>query len=223
MHVFWAALSHGVCLVLFCGGPQGVCAECHRIFEKDKKSRTKCNTCRKRPRTPSENDAPSSPQLQLALNASKLMTMLPKHSHHRAPLLTILSDNIPSSAAAGLLHSSASYIRDCKRQDPTSSDLLTEKYQRNTKRRRLHPDQLDAVFSFLISACSPVSGTAGPFKQFIKDDDLYQQYLDSRPVGQSSFPHMCKSANFVAFYSFLLHFCHVLQVSKQFLSINSAI
>ena len=99
------------------------------------------------------------------------MTMLPKHSHHRAPLLAILSDNLPSSAAAGLLHSSASYIRDCKRQDPSSSDLLTEQYQRNTKRQRLVPDQLDAVFSFLASACSPVSGTAGPFRQFITDED----------------------------------------------------
>lgn len=110
--------------------------------------------------------------------------MLPTHSHHRAPLLSILSENIPSSAAAGLLHASASYIRDCRRQDHSSSDLLTEKYQRGTKRQRLAPDRLDAVFDFLISACSPVSGTAGPFKQFIKDETLYQQYLDSRPVGQ---------------------------------------
>jgi hypothetical protein len=159
--------------------------ECGAKFSPDDRHK-KCHNCRKRRNPPSENDAPPSPQLQLAHNASKLMTMLPKHSHHRAPLLSILSDNIPSSAAAGLLHSSASYIRDCKRQDPSSSDLLTQRYQPNTKRQRLAPDQLDAVFSFLASTCSPVSGTAGPFRQFIKDEELYQQYLDSRPVGQSS-------------------------------------
>ena len=180
-------LSHVVCVLSAvlggCVWKQRWCA-CGQKFPLDDRHK-ECHKCRKRRNEHSEDDAPPPPQLQLARNASRLMSMLPTHSHHRAPLLHILSDNIPSSAAAGLLHSSASYIRDCKRQDPSISDLLTERYQRGTKRRRLAPDQIDAVFNFLVSACSPVSGTAGPFKQFIRDEELYQQYLDSRPVGQS--------------------------------------
>ena len=45
------------------------------------------------------------------------MAALPTHSHHRAPLVHHLSQGMSSAVAAPLLHTSASYIRECKRKD----------------------------------------------------------------------------------------------------------
>jgi hypothetical protein len=112
------------------------------------------------------------------------MAALPAHSHHRAPLLHALSDELPSSAAAPLLHASPSYIRDCKRKNYDSSDLFTQKYQPGTHRARLSADIYAAVFNFLAEACAPLT-SHGAYKQFVKDDDLFQEYLDSRPEGQT--------------------------------------
>jgi len=108
------------------------------------------------------------------------MASLPKHSHHRAPLLQILSDNIPSAAAAPLLHASASYIRDCKRKDYSNSDLLTRKYPSGVKRQRLSEDTLGRVFSFIVGACPTPSGSRTlTFKQFVNDDELYAAYKET--------------------------------------------
>ena len=85
-------------------------------------SRKQCGTCRKRKHSDTTDEQEHiDPRLQLAENASQLMASLPIHSHHRAPLLSALSRDIPSSAAAPLLHASPSYIRDCKRKDVSGS------------------------------------------------------------------------------------------------------
>jgi len=122
------------------------------------------------------------PLAQIGENATQLMAALPPHSHHRAPLLHALSDGLPSSAVAPLLHASPSYIRDCKRKNYDSSDLFTQKYQPGTHRARLSADIYAAVFNFLAEACAPIT-SHGAYKQFVKDDDLFQEYLDSRPEG----------------------------------------
>jgi hypothetical protein len=108
------------------------------------------------------------------------MASLPTHSHHRAPLLSALSSDIPSSAAASLLHASPSYIRDCKRKDYSGSDLLQQKYPAGVKRQRLSDDTLGRVFTFLVGACPTPSGSKHvTFKQYVKDDDLYEAYQQS--------------------------------------------
>lgn len=109
MHTLWCALSPAVCLMCFGGGEKGCCTECHSTFEKDKPSRTKCWRCR----TPSkpEHTPTLDPLAQIGQNACQLMNALPVHSHHRAPLLSALSQHIPSSTAATLLHAASSTIR----------------------------------------------------------------------------------------------------------------
>jgi len=52
------------------------------------------------------------------------MASLPVHSHHRAPLLKALSQHLPSSTAATLLHAAPSTIRNAKRKDYSMSDLV---------------------------------------------------------------------------------------------------
>ena len=139
-----------------------------------------CKAClAKRKPLPSEREN-IDPRLQLAENASQLMASLPTHSHHRAPLLNALSRDIPSSAAAPLLHASPSYIRDCKRKDVSGSDLLHSKYAAGVKRRRLSDDTLGQVFSFLVGACPTPSGSRHvTFRQYVRDDDLYEAYKQS--------------------------------------------
>ncbi len=178
MHALWSALSPGVCLVRLCGGPQGVCSVCWSSFTKDKPSRSQCNTCRKRKHLDNTEEQENiDPRLQLAENASSLMASLPTHSHHRAPLLSLLSRDISSSAAAPLLHASPSYIRDCKRKEYSGSDLLQQKYPAGVKRQRLSDDTLGRVFTFLVGACPTPSGSKRlTFKQYVKDDDLYEAY-----------------------------------------------
>lgn len=63
----------------------------------------------------------------LAHNVSSMMAQLPVHSHHRAPLVQALSQDLTSTAAAKALHTSASYVRQCKRKDYTDADLFHDK------------------------------------------------------------------------------------------------
>ncbi len=174
-------LSHLVCVwCALVGDLQGICASCQRSFLPDRPSRKQCGTCRKRKHSDTTDEQENiDPRLQLAENASQLMVSLPTHSHHRAPLLSALSQHMPSSAAAPLLHASPSYIRDCKRKDVSNSDLLQQKYPTGVKRRRLSDDTLGRVFSFLVGACPTPSGSRHlNFKQYVKDDDLYAAYQE---------------------------------------------
>src|SRR5680860_508811 len=138
----------------------------------------------KQQQTAASSEAAHLIQALLVRNVGSLMAALPVHSHHRAPLLHELSRDIPSSAAAPLLHASPSYIRDCKRKDYSQSDLLTQKYQPGTKRQRLSDDTLHAVVDSIVAACPPHRRSRSlTFTQHIGDDALYQQYKAGRPPG----------------------------------------
>src|SRR5680860_99571 len=138
----------------------------------------------KQQQTAASSEAAHLIQALLVRNVGSLMAALPVHSHHRAPLLHALSQHLPSSTAAPLLHASPSYIRDCKRKDYSQSDLLTQKYQPGTKRQRLSDDTLHAVVDSIVAGCPPHSGSRSlTFTQHIGDDALYQQYKDGRPPG----------------------------------------
>ena len=98
----------GVRRVGMCG--QHWCSECGWLLGSHDRHTT-CKSCRAaRPKEQENID----PLAQLGENATLLMASLPPHSHHRAPLLSILSHNIPSTTAAPLLHASDSYIRNVK-------------------------------------------------------------------------------------------------------------
>ena len=60
-------------------------------------------------------------------NVSSLMSSLPIHSHHRASLVHYLSRDLPSTVAARLLHTTPSYVRQCKRKNYDDADLFTDK------------------------------------------------------------------------------------------------
>ena len=127
-----------------------------------------------------------SPQLQLAQNASQLMATLPVHSHHRAPLLHHLSQGMSSADAAPLLHTSASYIRECKRKNFSESDLLQDKYARGVKRQKLSDGTVAQIFNFIVAACPTPSGSCTlTFKQYVNDGPLYQAYVATLPAGTS--------------------------------------
>lgn len=112
------------------------------------------------------------------------MATLPVHSHHRAPLVHHLSQGMTSAAAAPLLHTSASYIRECKRKDFSDSDLLQDKYARDVKRQKLPEATVAQVFNFLAAACPTPSGSRSlTFKQYVNDDPLYQAYTATQPAG----------------------------------------
>lgn len=118
------------------------------------------------------------------------MAALPPHSHHRAPLVHHLSKGLISTAAAAILHTSPSYIRQCKRKDYSGSDLLQEKYAHGVKRKRLSDETVLEVFRFLTAACPTKSGDRClTFHQHLNDDALYQAYTAtvSSPVSFHTF------------------------------------
>ena len=118
------------------------------------------------------------------------MASLPTHSHHRAPLLAILSSNIPSTTAASLLHSSASYIRSVKERDHSGSDLLLQKYACGVKRRRLPDERVEQLCDFVAAACPTKSGERSvSYHQHVTDSALYSSYCSSTttPVSFNTF------------------------------------
>lgn len=72
----------------------------------------------------------------LARNLRHMMAQLPVHSHHRAPLVQVLSRDLSSTVAAAALHTSASYVRQCKRKDYSDADLYHEKSVWNENQRQ---------------------------------------------------------------------------------------
>lgn len=60
-------------------------------------------------------------------NVSTLMSDLPVHSHHRATLVHYLSRDLDSETAARVLHTSSSYVRQCRRKSYDDSDLFLDK------------------------------------------------------------------------------------------------
>lgn len=110
------------------------------------------------------------------------MSQLPVHSHHRAPLVSILAQGLPSTTAAPLLHTSASYVRECKRKDVSQSALLQDKYARGVKRAKLHESRLGELMEFLVGACPVKSGSRSEtMRQFVTDEALYEGYRQQHP------------------------------------------
>jgi hypothetical protein len=164
--------------------PQGICAKCHESFTPDRPSRLLCGSCRKKPSS-NENNGPTI-QERVTNNAARLFRLLPSHSHHRAPLLAALSQNLTSAEAAQLFPVSPSYVRTCKRKDHSESDFFTEKYAKGAKHPRLQVDQIWQVFNFILGACPPKSGCPYlRFKQYVNDDELYDWYRKSLPAGHN--------------------------------------
>ncbi len=179
------------------GAPQGVCTVCGRSFRKDVPSRTKCSTHRKRsrPEMPEEQEN-IEPLAQIGENATQLMASLPTHSHHRAPLLQALSQHLPSSVAAPLLHSTPSYIRVVKsvagekRKSLSSSDLVTQSYPTGIKRQKLKPQRVEQLCDFVAATCPTKSGEKSvTYHQYTTDDSLYSAYRQStdQPVSFNTF------------------------------------
>ena len=111
-------------------------------------------------------------------NVSTMMHQLPVHSHHRAPLIHHLSRDLPSTTAAELLHTTPSYVRQCKRKNYSESDLLQDKYSRDVKRQKAHPGVLTELVEYLRVACPVKSGSRSEtHRQYVTDDALYQGYI----------------------------------------------
>jgi hypothetical protein len=122
------------------------------------------------------------PLSQIGQNASQLMAALPVHSHHRAPLLAALSQHIPSATAATLLHSAASTIRNAKRKDHSSSDLMQQSYAHGVKRPKIAAQRIDDLCDFVAAACPTKSGECSiTHHQFTTDASLYSAYCRSTP------------------------------------------
>lgn len=119
---------------------------------------------------------------QIGTNAVSLVQSLPVHSHHRAPLLHHLSQNITSTEAAAAFNTSASYIRECKRKNMSDSDLLTQKYSSDVKRQKFNDATINHAMNFIIDNCPTKSGSSiiQP-RQYLNDAELYTNYLSSNP------------------------------------------
>ena len=118
------------------------------------------------------------------------MLKLPVHSHHRASLVHHLSCDLPSTTAAKILHTTASYVRQCKRKSYDDSDLVQEKYPHGMKRQKLHEGRVVEVIDFLQGACPTKSGSRHvTYYQYTTDDALYQAYRTTtqQPVSLNTF------------------------------------
>jgi hypothetical protein len=151
-----------------------------------------CGPCRRKKQTnqPAEQHEEENvdPLAQIGQNATQLMSALPQHSHHRAPLLSILSKNIPSTTAATLLHASSSYIRNCKRKDYSGSELLQQKYASGVKRQKVQPSRLQQLFDFIEASCPTKSGERSvTYHQYTTDDSLSSAYCRFTPQPLSFF------------------------------------
>jgi len=120
------------------------------------------------------------------------MAALPTHSHHRAPLLNQLSQHIPSSTAATLLHAAPSTIRNAKRGDYSASDLLQQHYPHGVKRQKLSSERRAELSDFVDVACPTKSGERHhTHHQFTTNQLLYDSYRRFTPSP-------------ISFHSFLL-------------------
>ena len=150
LHALWCALSPAVCLVCAvvrcCALLQRMCPGCQRWKDAANFCRhAQCSACRYQPKTEGKQQPTLDPLAQIGENACQLMATLPTHSHHRAPLLSALSQHIPSSTAATLLHAASSTIRNAKRKDYSDSDLLQQKYPTGVKRQKLAPERVEQL------------------------------------------------------------------------------
>ena len=170
------------------------CSRCGHCHSKD--GHALCWTCRQQ-LLQQQTNAPATaitpvldPLAQIGENATQLLAALPPHSHHRSPLLNQLSQHIPSSTAATLLHAAPSTVRNAKRKDSSGSDLLTEKYARNVKRQKIESARVEELCDFVATACPTKSGERSvTYHQFTTDALLYSAYREftPRPVSFNTF------------------------------------
>jgi len=175
-------LAHLLCVWWsLCGGVwwrQHWCV-CGKLLAATDKHKL-CWQCRSEAPNEQEN---LDPLAQIGENATLLMASLPTHSHHRAPLLSILTHNIPSPIAAPLLHASDSYIRNVKRKDLCSSNLLQAKYAAGVKRQRTAPERQAQLCDFIATACPTKSGERSvTYHQYTTDSSLYSAYCQTTPT-----------------------------------------
>ena len=165
---------------------QAVCSGCGLLWQPDGHKR--CWPCRKQGKQTQE--VPTiDPLAQIGENATRLMATLPTHSHHRAPLLKALSQHLPSTTAAKLLHAAPSTVRNAKRKDE-NSDLTQQTYPAGVKRQRMDPKRKADLCEFLIEACPTKSGDkAETHHQYITDQVLYNAYckFTPKPVSFNTF------------------------------------
>ena len=168
-----------VCILLHPG--QVACSDCGASMRQRSDRGKRCLPCRYKheQRQPQLPLAPAlSTEAIVTRNVSTMMHQLPVHSHHRAPLIHHLSRDLPSTTAAELLHTTASYVRQCKRKDYSESDLLQDKYSRDVKRQKAHPGVLQELVEYLRVACPVKSGSRSEtHRQYVTDDALYQGYI----------------------------------------------
>ena len=142
------------------------------------------NQQKKRAKGEASYDAPMSALEQIGSNAVSLLHSLPAHSHHRAPLLHHLAQGITSTTAAATFHSSASYVRECKRKNCDDSDLLVEKYSRDVSRQKLPVEVLLRVINYIKENCPTKSGAPRvEYRQYVNDAELFSGYLSSPKGG----------------------------------------
>jgi hypothetical protein len=179
----WCVLC--ACLAaLFCSVQILCSGGCNRLIRRPSNRTTVCSRCDYRLRNPSESNSSASslsasltPLEQVGSNASRLMAALPVHSHHRAPLIHYLSEGLDSTTAATLLHTSASYVRQCRRKDYSNSDLLQDLYARDVSRQKTDPSVLTQLCDFIAASCPTKSGDrCVTYHQYVSDDALYQAY-----------------------------------------------
>ena len=96
------------------------------IAEQISTPRDMSNSCRLSPISPLTPAI--SIEQQVTQNASQLICTLSRRTpHHRAPLLHHLSKGLPSTTAAKLFGTSASYVRQVKRKDHSDADLMQDR------------------------------------------------------------------------------------------------
>jgi hypothetical protein len=199
----WDATAVPGCVGL-CG--QHRCSGCGTQLSANDRHK-QCKPCRTKLFPLKENLPPTiSTEQQITHNAAVLFHSLPKHSHHRAPLLHALSQGLSSAAAAKALHSSSSYVRACKRKSVEKADLLHDSYGRRVKRQRTEPARQQHICEFIATACPVKSGSRSiTYYQYTTDDSLYAAYRQSTSTPLS----------FHTFYN-IKRWMHVRRAGKYF-------
>src|SRR4051812_27293547 len=95
---------------------QEQCRDCGKWTIKHRHRSHRCLSCRyKHEKSTTSPTTPlSTTEQQMTKNVSNMMSLLPIHSHHRAPLVHHLSKGLDSTTASNILNTTSSYVRQCK-------------------------------------------------------------------------------------------------------------
>jgi len=127
MFVCWLLFT----VLLITPDQQFQCSSCGNYRRLNQRHGRMCCFCNNQVyrHPPSPSTYPLTPPVNdiLARNVSSLMSSLPLYSHHRAPLVNVLSKDLPSTTVAKILHTTPTYVRQCKRKNYDDADLLQNK------------------------------------------------------------------------------------------------